>query len=173
MALLSGQLPVRTGRMEEVVPVTVQTDRRVRERLNPNGTVNDFLESPDAPAHVWLQGRRRDLLVLVDLLGLEPALRRRPFKHLAPDEQNRVWGLHFMISRAGLLIARDLFRLEDALLREALRRRWGDFSGTLVAAEGALPLPGPVDTWVRIAPDGAFHVTSVGEPAAQGTPEGR
>ena len=173
VALLSGQRAPSSGRLEEVVPVTVQTDVRVREKLDPNRTVAQFLESPDAPEHVWLEGRRRDMLVLVDLLGLSPALRRRPFKHLPPEVQERVWALHFMISRANLLMGRDLFRLTDPILREVLRRRWSDLSGTLVAAESAPPLPGPVDTWLRIAPDGSVSVTGVGEPVANATPEGR
>ncbi len=173
VALLSGKLTPRSGRMEEVLPVIVQTDVRLREKPEPNDTVTQFLESPDAPEHVWLEGRRRALLVLVDLLGLTPALRRRPFKHLEPEVRGRVWALHFMLSRAGLLIARDLFRLTDPLVREALRRRWSDFPGALVAAESDPPLPGPVDTWLRIAPDGTVTVTGVGEPSASATPEGR
>jgi len=171
VALLTGQAAPRTGRMEEVLPVTVQTDARLRENLNPNLTVNAFLESPDAPEHVWLSGRRRALLVLVDLLGFTPALRRRPLKHIPPEMQERFWALRFMISRAHLLIGRDLFRSTDALLREALRRRWNDLAGTLIVAESEQPLPGPVDTWLHIDAEGAVTVTAIGEPAGEATRE--
>jgi hypothetical protein len=156
VALLSGERAPATGAMEEVVPVRVQTDLRVRESLSPNRTLREFLESPDAPESVWLGGRRRSLWVLLDALGISPALARRAYRYLSPEQQAKVWAFRFLLSRASLLIGREVFRIPDPLVQAVIARRWGDLPGTVVVGESDVPLPGPTDQWAALDAEGHF-----------------
>jgi hypothetical protein len=167
-ALLTGAVTPRSGAIEEITPVTVQTDARLREALRPNATIQDFLDSPDAPEFIWLGGRHHTLMVLVDLLDITPRLRYRSIKLLAPELVERALALRFVASRANLLLGREVFQIADAKVQEALRRRWGDWPGSVLACEGERPLPGPTDGWVQFDPDGRF---SSGDAPASDTAE--
>jgi hypothetical protein len=164
-SLLTGERSPAGGVLDEVTPVTVQTDVRLRRLLTPNSCLQDFLDSPDAPEFVWLDGRHHSLMVLVDLLELTPRLRRRPMKLGSAELVDRVWALRFVLSQADLLLARELFGSEDPLVHAALRRRWADWPGALVVGQGERPLPGPLDGWVRFDAEGRFSAGD-GEPGA-------
>lgn len=155
-ALLCGLQRPEEGHVEELSPVTVQTDLRVRETIHPNLILQDYLHSPDAPEFVWLDGRRRSLEVLVDGLGISPAMTRRAVRYGPPDLFDKVWALRFMLSRAHLLLGRDVFAIADPQVRGAMRRRWKDFPGTLLACPVAPGLPGEPDLWVAFDADGGF-----------------
>jgi hypothetical protein len=159
--LLSGRIRPREGRLEEVSTVLVQSDRNLQETLDLNQSIEGFLHSPDAPEFVWLQNRRRALYVLVDALDISPRVTRRPVKMEAGEVQDKYWALRFLISRAELLIGRDIFRLNDPAVRQAIRLRWPDLPGTVVAGLGEEELPGPVDARVRIDEGGAFTLQAV------------
>jgi hypothetical protein len=152
-AILTGAAKPQDGYLEELSTITVQTDTHQRNTLNRNQSIADFLDSPDTPAHVWLQNRRRALGVLVDLLGITPAMTRRPLKMEPPPVAERLWVLRFLLSRAELLLGSDIFQLQDAAIRSALARRWEDIPGCIVASCARESLPGPVDTVVRIHPE--------------------
>ncbi len=163
LLLLTRQVQLRSGVMEEVAPVIVQTDRHLREGQDLNQTIGDFLHSPDTPETVWLNGRRRSVGVLVDILGISPRDTRRAVKLDAPRLPDKLWALRFALSEAGLLLGREVFALPDAEIREGLRQRWPDWPGTVVAAEGGAPLPGEVDAWVAFDPSGALrHLEGAG-----------
>lgn len=155
-SLLMGQTRPRGGIMDEAEALTVQSDAHLRAVLDRRATLQDFLDNPETPQFVWLEGRRRSLMVLVDLLGITPAMRRRPLKLCTPDVEDKVWALHFVLSQAGLLVGRDVFRSADPQVREALRRRWDEWPGTLVAGLGPEPLPGSLNGWVQIDAEGHF-----------------
>ena len=160
--LLSGKLKPREGRMEEVSPVLVQSDRNLKDTLDLNQSIEGFLHSSDAPEFVWLQNRRRALYVLVDALGIAPATTRRPVKMETGAVQDKYWALRFLVSRADLLLGREIFRLPDPAVREAIRLRWPDLPGTLVAELGEGEPPGPLDARVRIDDRGAFTLAALG-----------
>jgi hypothetical protein len=166
--LLTGQRPPAAGRLEELNPVSVQTDLRVREQINPNRSLQEYLESTDAPALIWIGGRRRSLHVLVDALGITPAVARRPARYLEPEDAARLWALRFLLSRARLMVARELMQVAVPEVREVLGRCWGDLAGSVVACEGALPLPGPVHGWVAFAADGSFSAGAEAPETAAG-----
>jgi hypothetical protein len=168
-ALLSGQQAPASGAVEEVVPVTVQTDARLRATMSMNQSLDDYLHSGNLPELIWLEGRRHSLRVLVDVLGITTRMARHPLKFCNPETVDKAWALRFLLSRADLLIARDLLRVRDPDVRTALRRSWGDLPGTLVACESEPPepLPGPAQGWVRIDAQGAF---SAGDEPAAGPP---
>lgn len=155
-SLLTGQAVPRGGLLDEAEGVTVQSDTHLRAALHRNDTLQEFLDAPETPEFIWLAGRRRSLMVLVDLLGITPAMRRRPLKFSSSGTEDKVWALHFVLSQASVLVGREVFRCPDPLVREALRRRWGDWPGTLIAGLDAEPLPGPLDGWARIDADGHF-----------------
>lgn len=166
VALLSGQRYPTAGALEEIHTVRVQTDQHLRESMNLNQTIDDFLHSPDAPETVWLDGRRRALWVLVDQLGITPAMTRRPLKLHGPEVQARYWALRFLLSQADLVIGREVLRIADPDVQTALRRRWNDLPGALVVGESGASLPGPVDGWVRLDAHGAFSAGTEPPPEA-------
>ena len=173
VALLTGEQHAATGTLEEVATVTVQTDTHLRESLNLNRSLEEYLNSPDMPELIMLDGRRRSLWVLLDVLGISPHMTRRALKYAAPELIDKVWALRFMLSRASLLIGRDLFRLTDEGIHAALRRRWSDLTGAVVVGETEQPLPGPVQEWVRFDGDGGFTSgREAGADDATGRPPG-
>ena len=155
-AILTGERKPLQGYLEEINPVVVQSDFHLKETLSPNRPIADYLNSPDAPEFVWLERRRRSLGVLVDQLGLMPDKLRFPFKHQPPEVFTKYWALRFLISRADLLIGREIFNLDDPDIQAALRKRWADFPGAVVAATGRERLPGPVDLRLSFGADGSF-----------------
>jgi hypothetical protein len=167
-ALLSGQREPDGGTLEELEPVVVQSDRHLREALDLNRSINDYLHSPDAPEHVWIEQRRRVLWVLVDLLGIAPSMIRQPLKKEDPAVLDKYWALRFMISRADLLLGREIFALPDPAVRATLRRRWGDLPGAVVVGAPLEALPGDVQTRVRFDAQGRFTVESGPEPLPGG-----
>lgn len=158
VALLTGQLQPASGGLQEIVPVKVQTDVHLRDTLDLNQSIRDYLHSPDAPEYVWLDRRRRALWVLIDLLGISPDMTRRPLKMEGATVYDKYWALRFMLSRAELLIGREIFQIEDARVRTAFRSRWHDFPGTLIVGDLGATLPGPCDTRVRIDAVGSCSI---------------
>lgn len=157
-ALLSGQRTPSGGILDEVVRITVQSDVHLRNMLRRSDTLQAYLDAPDTPEFVWLDGRRRSVMVLVDLLGITPAMRRRPLKFADPETVDKVLALRFVMSQAALLIGREVFRSADPQVREALRRRWADWPGAVVVSLDDHPAPGALNAWVRI--DAAGHFTA-------------
>ena len=155
-AILTGLRKPLQGYLEEISPVVVQSDSHLKETLSPQQTIADYLDSPDAPEFVWLEGRRRSLRVLVDQLGLMPDTLRLPLKHQPPEVFTKYWALRFLISRADLLIGREIFALDDPAIQTALRRRWADSPGAVLAATARERLPGPVGLRLSLGADGSF-----------------
>ena len=156
---LSGRLAPRQGSLTEPERVVVQTDRRIWEMMTPERTLKDSLDAPDAPTHVWLENRRRSIEVLLGYLDLLGQRSRTPFGLLSPAFQHRVWAFRFLVSRARLLLARDLVAVEDPLVRKAFALRQADLPGTLVVSlpEGGW-LPG-VRPWLAFDSTGAARET--------------
>ena len=165
-AILTSLRAPDEGALEEVEPVIVQTDLRLKEKLDLNRTLRDYVNSADAPEHVWLRQRRRALWVLIDLLGIAPSDMRRALKMESPATVERYWALRFLVSGAALLIGSDMFRLQDPHIRDALAQRWPDIPGSVIALAEAADLPGAVDTVVHI--DAQGHVTIAAAPDEAG-----
>ncbi len=154
--VLAGLVAPASGFVEELGTVTVQSDFRLRETLKLNQSVQEYLHSNDAPEFVWLENRRRSLSVLLDRIGLTPDTLRLPLKFQPAEVLDKFWALRFLVSRADLLIGRELFALPDPQIRESLRLRWGDFPGTLLAVAAHDELAGEPDVHVVLAADGRF-----------------
>ncbi len=154
--VLAGLKRPASGYLEELGTVTVQSDFRLRESLKLNQSIEQYLHSSDAPEFVWLENRRRSLNVLLDRIGLTPNRLRLPLKLQPVEVFNKFWALRFLVSRADLLIGRELFALPDPQIRESLRMRWGDFHGTLLAVAAHDELAGEPDAHVVLASDGRF-----------------
>lgn len=163
-AILTGTAKPREGHLEELSTVIVQTDTNQQNTLDRSRSIADFLDSPDTPAHVWLDKRRRAMGVLVDLLGITPAMTRRPLKLEPPPVAERLWVLRFLLSRADLLLGSAIFQLQDAAIRTAMTRRWEDIPGCILASCARESLPGPVDTVVRIHPEKFIRETAGADP---------
>lgn len=154
--LLTGRIRPQSGTLEEIGQVLVQTDGNLKESLDLNRSIADYLHSADAPEFVWLENRRRVLWVLVDRLGILPSMTRKPLKLETPAVRDKFWALRFMLSRAQLLIGNEIFQLADDRIRESLGMRWADFPGALIAAEGPRGPPGALTGRVRMESDGRF-----------------
>ncbi|MCZ6729997.1 MAG: hypothetical protein O7C61_09850 [SAR324 cluster bacterium] len=154
--LISGRRKPSAGYIEELGGVTVQSDRWIRESINLNQSIQDYLHSTDAPEFVWMENRRRSINVLLDRIGLTPDKFRRPLKLQPGEVLDKFWVVRFLVSKADLLIGRDIFMLADPLVRGALRVRWSDIPGAVIAAGEYAGLPGTPDVHVRVTGDGAF-----------------
>lgn len=166
--LLSGRLQPAGGSLEEEHRVRVQSDRHLRELLTPNRTIQDILRTAELPDTIWLEQRRRSRFVVLDRLGLSPHQFRRPFKLESRAVLDKFWAFRFIVSRAELLLGREVFLLEDPAIRQVLRQRWSDFPGTVVCAAPEEVLPGPVTTRAVLHDDGSVEA----RPAAPGPPPG-
>lgn len=155
--LLTGQAKPRAGFVEELQPVVTQSDTRLREELNLNRSVQELLQNPEIPQFVWLEGRRRSLGVLMDRLALAPNRLRLPLKLQPPEVVARYVALRFILSRADLLVGAEVFASPDEPVREALRARWADFPGAVVAGVAAASMPGKPGTRVVISAQGGFR----------------
>ncbi len=162
--LFSGKIKPAGGYMEELRTVVFQSDGLLRETLPPNRTIGEFIASPDAPAFIWLEGRRRSFRVLVDRLGLAPNNLRRPIKLESAEVVLKYLALRFLVSRADVLMGRELFATKDEQVREVLRLAWKDFPGALVAPVSAENLPGDPDCHIRVLPGGKVEVRTPAEP---------
>jgi len=161
VGLLSGRLQPVRGQMREHRTVHIQTDAHLRAALRPGHTIDEFLHSPDAPEHVWLEGRRRSLGVLLDRLGFSPHHFRRALRLQPPEVFERYLALRFIVSRAELLIGAELWNSPDPLVRAALAQRWLDFPGAVVVAAPRGALPGPVQFHARLDATGGFSLEEV------------
>jgi hypothetical protein len=168
--LLTGLVKPLSGSLEEIGTVTVQTDSNLKNSLDLNRSIGDYLHSPDAPEFVWLEKRRKVLGVLLDRLEISPSMTRRPLKHESQAVRDKFWALRFMVSRAQLLLGSGIFRLPDASIRAALALRWGDFPGALIVEGGApgASFPGILDTRVEVDEQGRVSVRSLGGNAGRG-----
>ena len=155
-AVLMGQARPYAGSVEELEPVVAQSDARLRETLNLNRSIQDLLQNPETPDFVWLEGRRRSLGVLMDRLDLVSSRLRLPLKMEPPEVVGRFVALRFILSRADLLIGREVFAAADAAVRSALRARWNDFPGAVVAGVVPDDLPGKPGIRVVISSAGTF-----------------
>lgn len=161
LAFFTGQTHPVSGVLSEMEPVIVQSDRRLWEIINVNRPVLDYLHSPDIPATVWLEQRRRSVGYLMERMEIWPAMTRRAIK-LEPEALHlKFWALRFMLSRAPLLLGSEIFQMEDPAVLDSFRMWWDDFRGSLIACEDGGALPGKVDTKIRTAADGAITVTQV------------
>ena len=154
--VLAGVNRPASGYIEELSTITVQSDFRLRQALKLNQSIQEYLHSTDAPEFVWLENRRRSLNVLLDKIGLTPDRFRLPLKLQPAEVFDKFWALRFLVSKADLLIGRELFALPDPQIRESLRLRWGDFPGTLLAVAAQDELAGEPDVHVVLASDGRF-----------------
>lgn len=170
--LLTGLARPLSGSLEEIGRVTVQTDSNLKNSLELNRSIGDYLHSPDAPEFVWLEKRRRVLGVLLDRLELSPSMTRRPLKHESQAVRDKFWALRFMVSRAQLLLGSGIFRLPDASIRASLALRWGDFPGALIVEEGVpgASFPGFLNTRVEVDDQGRVSVCSLGVNGGPGGP---
>jgi hypothetical protein len=161
--VLTGGLEPLTGRLVELDSVRVQTDRRLREQIQPGQSVRELMERYPLPESIWLAGRRRSVPVVMDRLDLSPNLLRWPLKLLDPGVLDRFWALRFVASEADLLIGREVFLLTDERIRRVLRERWLEFPATVICAAPEEALPGPAHVLLVIEADGSSRV----EPLAQ------
>ena len=154
--LLSGRAKPASGYIEELKPVRVQSDLLLRQSINLNRSISEYLHSSDAPEFVWLDNRKRSVQVLLDRLGLTANRFRMPLKFQPPDVIEKFVAFRFVISRADLLIGCDLFAVRDSNITEVLKMRWADFPGVVIAGTAREKLPGVPDVHVKLAADGAF-----------------
>ncbi len=155
-AVLMGQARPSAGFVEELETVVTQSDAHLRETLDLNRSIQDLLQKPEFPPFVWLEGRRRSLGVLMDRLALAPNRLRMPLKMEPPEVVDRFVALRFILSRADLLIGREVFACPDEPVRKALRARWDEFPGAVVAGGDPGSLPGKTGTRVVISAEGTF-----------------
>ncbi len=156
--LLTGQVLPIGGFMDEMRPVVVQTDRRLRELLNPNRTFHELLSAGDLPDYLWLEQRRRSLFVVLGRLGLSPETFHRPLKMEGEEVLDKVWALRFVASRADLLIGREIFRLRDEAVWRVMLQRWDDFPGALLYAGPPERIPGRPTITLTVEDSGAVRV---------------
>lgn len=170
--VLTGQRVPEKGRLEEIEQVRAQSDVNIKASLDLNRSITDFLHSPDAPEFVWLEGRRKVLWVLLDALEIRPDMTRMALKLIPEDILDKFCALRFMVSRAEVLVGREIFASHDEAVRKALSRRWLDFTGTVIAAEShSGALPGHVDAWWIIDGEGrVFEEKEQGSPAEEEGP---
>lgn len=161
VGVLTGQAALKQGGLEELEPATVQHDGYLLENLDMNQSIEDYLKSPEAPRHLWMDARRRVLLVCVDSLGLSPHMTRQPLRHVEEPVLNKFWALRFMTSRAQLQIGKGVFSVADEDVRKTLRRRWDDIPGAVVAGCPAEHLPGKVTYRVSFDEGGGFTMERV------------
>lgn len=158
---LTGLLLPTSGTVTEREFLIVQTDRKLLEHMKLNRPISDFLHSPDAPTTLWLDHRVRSIGILLELLELTPKSVRRVLKLESDLVRDKFWALRFMLSHADLLLGREVFQIEDPLVRNCLRMWWDGFQGALVCCDDAGALPGAVDTRIRIDRDGGVIITPV------------
>lgn len=161
MDFLTGLLPPNSGEVIERDSLIVQTDRNLLENMKLNRPITDFLNSPDAPKTLWLDHRVRSTGILLENLEITPQNIRRDIKLESETVRNKFWALRFMLSQADLLIGREIFQVEDPLVRDCLRQWWGGFQGVLIGCQDGGVLPGAVDSRLRIDEDGGVTVTPV------------
>ena len=159
--VISAQLEPLEGYIEELERVVIQTDTRLKEVLSLNQTAHDILNSGVFPDSLWLENKRRSLWVVIDRLGLTPRNFHLPIKLEPPEIAEKVWALHFIASRADLLIGREIFMTGIPEIRTVLKQRWGDFTGTVICAAPDKDLPGPVTVRAVLDATGAFHYDRV------------
>ena len=171
--LLTGLVKPRTGSLEEIGRVKVQTDSNLKKSMDLNRSITDYLHSPNAPKYVWLGNRRKVLWVLVDILGISPSMTRKPLKLESQAVRDKYWALRFMVSQAELLLGGAIFHLPDPAIHAAMALRWGDFPGALIVEErtpGA-SFPGVLDTRVEVDAKGLVSVRSQGRKSSRNGPE--
>jgi hypothetical protein len=161
MDFLTGLLPPNSGEVIERDSLIVQTDRNLLDNMKLNLPITDFLNSPDAPKTLWLDQRVRSIGILLEKLEITPQNIRRDIKLESETVRDKFLALRFMLSHADLLIGREIFQIEDPLVRDCLRLWWDGFQGVLIGCQDGEVLPGAVDTRIRIAEDGGVTVTPV------------
>jgi hypothetical protein len=155
--ILTGRESPLTGRVVELERVAVQTDRRLRDLLLPNKSIQELLHEAPLPDTIWIGGRRRSTQVVMDRLGLSPHQFRKPLKLESEEVLHRFWALRFVSSNADLLIGREVFELPDETIRRVLQERWPDFPGAVLCAAVAELSPGPTNALLAIDSDGGAH----------------
>ncbi len=170
--LITGQVLPSGGFMDEMRPVVIQTDRRLRELLNPNRTVHELLSAGGLPDYLWLEQRRRSLSVVLSRLGLSSEHFHRPLKMEAEGVLDKMWALRFVASRADLLIGREIFRLRDEAVWRVMRQRWEDFPGAVLYAGTPECMPGRPTVTLTVEDSGEVRVepsvTPVGDDESTG-----
>lgn len=156
---LGGRVTPVGGFMEELGTVVVQGDFLLEEAIAGNRTIQEYLHSPDAPEFVRMEGRRRAPGVLLDKLGLDPRHFRRPLKLEPADVRRRYLAFRLLVSRADLLLAREILEVDDPLVHEAFALRWDDIPGALVVAAAPERMPGATDAVVSLDGEGRFRLT--------------
>jgi hypothetical protein len=158
LEVLSGRQQPIAGRLDELEPVRVQTDRHLRESITLNRTIRELLEEGGLPDTIWVGQRRRSLFGVIDRLGLSPRNFRLPIKMESAAVIEKFWALRFIASRADLLVGREIFALEDSAIRELLCQCWGDLSAAVIYAGPPERIPGPPDTVLTLEGGGAARV---------------
>lgn len=162
-AVLTGRLKPSSGSLEELQVVVTQSDGRLRASIPRSRSINDFLHSPDCPEFIRLEGRRRSIRVLLDRLELTPGSLRRPLKMQPPEIVEKYLALRFITSQADLLVGGDIYSSRDPAIRHALRSRWGDHPGAVLAATSRAGLPGRPDSRLGITPGGELIRLAIGQ----------
>ena len=158
LALLTGELQPLAGRLDELKPVRIQTDRHLLETINPNRTLRELLAEARLPDSIWIGQRRRSLFGVMDRLGLETRYFHRPLKMEPKAMADKFWALRFLASGAELLVGREIFALEDAAIREVLAQRWGDLSAAVIYAGPEERIPAPPNAVLTFEADGHVSV---------------
>ena len=167
--LLTGQELPLTGRVVELERVAVQTDRRLRDLLSPNKSIQELLREAPLPDTIWIGARRRSIQVVMDRLGLSPHHFRKPLKLESEEVRHRFWALRFVSSNADLLIGREIFQLPDEPIRRVLKERWGDFPGIILCGASADLCPGPTNSLLAIDAGGTVQVEPMQRPGVLDT----
>lgn len=159
MDFLTGLLPPISGEVIERESLIVQTDRNLRENMKLNRPLTDFLNSPDAPNTLWLDHRVRSIRILLERLELDPKNLRRDIILESETVRDKFLAFRFMVSHADLLIGREIFQIEDPLVKDCLQMWWKGFQGVLIGCQDGGALPGAVDATLRIGGDGGVSIT--------------
>ena len=164
--LLSGLRRPIGGYLEEIRVAVVQWDHLLSESVDRNLTINEFLESPDAPQFVWLDQRRRSLGVLVDKLGLTAREKKLALKFLSEESIRKFIALRIMLSRADILLVDESLLTEDDRVSEAFLSRWNDLNATVICRVREGRFQGAFDRELRLAPgesSGIFRLDNSGK----------
>jgi hypothetical protein len=169
--VLAGTRQPLHGRLVEHERVRLQIDRRLRQNLNLNRSIRELNAAAKLPESLWIGQRRRSLFGVMDRLGIDSRHMHSPLKLEPARIQDKYWALRLIASDADLLVGREIFSLEDPLIREVITLSWSDLRGAVIYAGPPERIPAPPDTILALNDDGTVSVLSGGSGTDEDEPE--